>query len=103
MTPCANLGPRMAAWTLLLAIGITACGGPDSATGPNTRPGSITVYPDSVEVPEGSSYALIVHAKDGAGNAVPLNQISWSSTDPGVATTDSLGQVLSRSPGTALV
>lgn len=93
----------MAAWTLLLAIGITACGGPDSATGPNTRPGSITVYPDSVEVPEGSSYALIVHAKDGAGNAVPLNQISWSSTDPGVATTDSLGQVLSRSPGTALV
>lgn len=93
----------MAAWTLLLAIGVTACGGPDSATGPNTRPGSITVYPDSVEVPEGSSYALIVHAKDGAGNAVPLNQISWSSTDPGVATTDSLGQVISGSPGTALV
>jgi len=77
---------------LLTAAG--ACG-----TGAATN---LAVTPDSVELVGGQSVAVLVQATDSAGRAVPLDSVSWTSSNPVVAGYDpSTGQVQGRSAGVA--
>src|SRR5690349_4676710 len=102
MPPRASSGPAIAAWSLLLAAGLLACGGePDTA--PQVRPGSLTVSPEHVQVAPASSYFLVVHARDATGHAVPLDQIAWTTTAPEVASADSTARITSRSTGNAVI
>ena len=47
--------------------------------------------------------ALVAEARDGAGRIVVEVPVSWTSLEPEVASVDSTGRVVSRSPGTARV
>lgn len=73
----------------------------------------LTTAPEVVSVritPDGGTLealqdtlALVAEARDGAGRIVVGVPASWTSLEPEVASVDSAGRVVSRSPGTARV
>lgn len=76
------------------------------ASPPPPPPGEVTsveIDVDSLTLEEGAAVRLAATPRDGDGQAVPGLGITWTSTDPGVATVDALGGVTGLRPGTVTV
>jgi hypothetical protein len=85
-----------------LLILLHGCGGGDS-TGPNP-PASITLEPASVSFTTiGQTQQLTPTVSDQNGTSLPNAAVTWSSSDPNVATVSSTGLVTARGFGSAEV
>ena len=65
--------------------------------------GSVSVSPTTDAVSTGNSVALAATVKDALGNSTSRFAVSWSSSNPAVATVDSNGNVVGNSPGTVTI
>src|SRR5688572_27529447 len=83
-----------------MTLALSACGTP-SPVDPS-RIASVTVSPGSAIVPVGGvqRFMAVVMDADGDPVAVP---ITWSSSNPGVATVDVSGRTTRLAPGTTLI
>ena len=87
-------------------IGLTACG--DSGSGihiPGSSPGAVaavTVSPSSASIQVGLTVQMAATVVDGQGNEVS-GDVSWTSSDPAVASVDSGGLVTGLVAGTATI
>lgn len=63
----------------------------------------IEVTPDSLSLEVGDSILLQARALDDLGKEIEDVVVHWASDNPNVASVDSLGQVLARSPGKAII
>ena len=54
-------------------------------------------------IPVGGSAPVHAEGRDRLGGAVPLDDVVWSSSDPGVLGVDAVGRAYARSPGAARV
>ncbi len=64
---------------------------------------SLALSPTSLDVTVGNTWQISVAAEDSFGNQVPDPLISWTSSDPGIATSDATGLVLGVSEGVTTV
>ena len=64
---------------------------------------SVTVEPDSAEVPVGRSVQLTATPRDEDGNVLDGRSVAWTSSDVGVATVDGNGLVSGVSLGSATI
>lgn len=80
--------------TRVLLVAAGACGTGVAA--------NLTITPDSLELQVGQEVPVAVAAVDSTGRAVPVDSVSWSSSNPGVAAFDvNNGAVQARGPGLA--
>lgn len=100
----------MLAGPLLLAL--TACGGgtsPSPAPPPPPPPAppaavaTVTVEPGSASLLPGATVQLAATPKDAGGAALSGRTVTWTSSDPAVATVSAAGVVTGATPGTATV
>jgi len=85
---------------------VAACGGGDSATSPTPQPkpvASVAVSPSALSLLVGQSGTLIAQAKDANGAVLPGRTITWSSSDPAIATVSTAGVATGVAPGTATI
>ena len=89
--------------TLLLA----ACGGNGQlGTSPPTGPGivsSVSIAPIPATLLTGDTIQLTATVRDGAGNLLPNQAITWSSSADPVATVSPSGQLAGKGQGTAII
>jgi uncharacterized protein YjdB len=64
---------------------------------------AVTIQPDSVDIALGSTYPLSATAFDANGGIVNGRTISWTTSDPNVASVNSTGEVTSHGAGRALI
>lgn len=100
--------PSCAAFALLLAL--LACGAGDDSTGPSDGappgplPHAVRLTPESVQVIAGWQRLFNVLLLDSAGEVFQGEvALSWTSSDPSVATVDAEGRVRGLRPGTATI
>jgi hypothetical protein len=96
--------PRRGARLTLLAASLwvlVACGGDPTGTAPPTF--QVGVLPDSAELLIGSMVGFNATVRNSQGQADTSAVISWSSSDPSVATVDSQGMVRAVSAGQAAI
>jgi uncharacterized protein YjdB len=65
--------------------------------------GSITITPSTDTLMVGETLTLTATARDGNGALITDPEIQWASLDPEIATVDTMGTVIGRSLGTALI
>lgn len=89
---------------LLLAVTVVACrpGGPTGVAS-SSSVASVTVSPETVELPVGGRVRLEATVRDDEGVILPEEPVTWTSSDPSVATVDEQGEVSGVAPGTATV
>jgi hypothetical protein len=90
----------------LLPIVFLSCGGdisPPKPTTPPATPASITVSPPSVALASGSSISLTATVRDQNGAAMTGVTVSWTSSDPSVATISSQGVIVAARAGQSTV
>ena len=91
---------------VVLLIGLASCG--DSGSGiqiPGSSPGAVaavTVSPSSASIQVGLTVQMAATVVDGQGNEVS-GDVSWTSSDPAVASVDSGGLVTGLVAGTATI
>lgn len=93
---------------MVLALGLAACGtdaegpsSPDDAGGPEVA--SLEVSPDSAGMTSSDSLQVDASARDAQGNVISDPDISWRSTDSGVASVDGSGLVSAAGDGQAWI
>lgn len=96
---------RNLALGLVLAIGVSACGGSDS---PSEPPGpaavaTVTVTPGTAALSPGATQQFAAATADASGNALTGRTITWSSSDQQVATVDTNGLATAVGEGTATI
>lgn len=64
---------------------------------------SVTVTPQSVTMDAGDEANLAATVKDARGNTMPDAEVTWSSSDPDVASVDQSGRVTGESEGTTTI
>ncbi len=64
--------------------------------------GSVAVAPDTASITAGSSAALAATVKDALGDAKQVT-VTWSSSNPSIATVDGNGNVVGVGPGSATI
>jgi uncharacterized protein YjdB len=64
---------------------------------------SVTVSPATTSMVAGSTQQLSAETKDAANNVITGRVVSWSSSDPAVATVSTTGLVAAVTPGTATI
>lgn len=86
-------------------LSFTACGGGGKGgqSGPQTRVGSATVVPGELTLVVGASQQLTASVRDEAGNPLTGRAITWSSTEPAVATVSDGGNVTAVGAGSATI
>jgi hypothetical protein len=63
---------------------------------------TLVVTPDSLELQAGQGVPVLISAHDASGRSVPVDSVSWASSNPSIAAFDlSSGQVRARAPGLA--
>ena len=99
---------------LLALLALDCGGGGDSATGPNPPPPgteTVTVTADvepravgaALDLPIGMSFHVSAVVKDPAGTVLPDRTVSWSSSQPSIATVDASGLVTGVAEGNTVV
>jgi len=90
---------------LLLPAVVLFLGACDSESlGPaRSRPGSISVVPSTATITEGQSLQLTASLVDEFGESLEGIVLSWSSSNPAVATVSGSGTVIGRQPGRAAI
>lgn len=93
---------------VLLAAAMACGGGSGTTTPPPPPPGpapvatvSVTVNPASVAAGSGAQASATL--RDAGGNTLTGRTINWSSGNPGVATVNGSGAIITVSPGTTLI
>ena len=88
-----------------LVAGAAACGGDDSGSGPPPAPvlTTVEISPNPVTVFMGDTIQLSATAKDQNGAVMPGKTVTWASDAPTVAAIDSLGRVIAKTSGTAMI
>ncbi len=66
-------------------------------------PASVTITPAAVSTTVGSKVQLSATVKDGCGNTLTGQKLTWSSSAPAVATVDSTGLLTALAAGTATI
>lgn len=86
---------------LLAAAGCSSSdtSGPDAPA--RAVVGSVTVVPDSLDVKVGGTAQLVAIVRDATGAALPEVNVSWSSSDPAIATVSGAGLVTAVLAGRA--
>lgn len=64
---------------------------------------TVAVVPDSAEVEIGQTVQLVATPRDITGRVIPNNQVSWASSNPGIAMVDANGLIHGVSVGTATI
>jgi hypothetical protein len=92
-----------------LSLALAGCGGGDSASAPNppepNTPGptpSLVITLPSTSIPSGTSVQGTATIDDGSGGSSPASNVTWSSSNPGVASV-SAGLVTGARKGTATI
>ncbi|WP_242336198.1 MULTISPECIES: Ig-like domain-containing protein [unclassified Anaeromyxobacter] len=95
------LGP----WMLACMLSLASCGGGGKGeqSGPQTPVGSVTVTPGELTLVVGASQQLTTSVRDEAGNPLTGRAITWSSTEPAVATVSDAGNVTAVGAGSATI
>ena len=94
-----------------LALALAAACGDDSPVGPNdprpapvrTPVASVQVAADVTELPIGRTRQLTAVVRASDGRALSGRAVTWSSSDPRVATVDEGGVVTTREPGEVII
>ncbi|MBA2292659.1 MAG: Ig-like domain-containing protein [Gemmatimonadales bacterium] len=96
------------AYTLVALLGAAACGGgADGGTNnpppppPTVGSVAVTLANPTIEAGAGTSATAVV--KDGAGNTLSGRAVSWSSSNPAIATIAGTGAVTGIAPGTVAI
>lgn len=89
---------------LLLAVTAVACR-PDGPTGPgkDSSVSSLTLFPEAAEVPVDGRLHLEATVRDDEGDILPADGLTWTSSDPDVATVDDAGEVTGVALGSVTV
>ena len=69
----------------------------------NLPVGSVDVSPTSAVVVEGMTIQLVATVRDESAAVVPDRSVTWSSSDPSVASISQTGEVIGGSPGSAVI
>ncbi|MCC6317815.1 MAG: Ig-like domain-containing protein [Gemmatimonadaceae bacterium] len=64
---------------------------------------SVSILPTSVDLLVGATARLTAVPRDSAGTALPGRRVSWSSSQPSIATVDSTGLAVAVAPGVASI
>ncbi len=99
--------PRSAAFRLFplvvfLAVASTACR-PDGPAGPTRSASVVTVSPEAVEVPVEGRVRLEATIRDSEGEVMAEAPVTWTSSDPNVASVDEMGEVTGLALGPSVV
>lgn len=90
--------PHTAAWALILAVAGLSCGGGDeSGTGPRV-PADIVITPNNPAVGQGQTLQLTAKVVDNVGGEITGLGVTWSVSNPAVATIGGNGLVTSIGP-----
>jgi hypothetical protein len=86
-----------------LLLAVVACGGDSAGPSPPVQAvvNSVIVVPDSVDLEVGATTQLVATARDATGAALSGVTISWSSSDPAIATVSGTGLVTAVLAGRA--
>ncbi len=96
--------PRPAGWSAALLWAILAAPGCQLLTGDEPGPSEITISPGALTFDAvGDRATLIAEVRDRSGGVLLEATVSWSSSDPTVASVTASGQVTARGNGAATV
>src|SRR5918995_1072676 len=87
----------------LVVLDLTSCGDNGEQTGPQSQVASVTVTPGELTLLVGESQQLTATARDQAGNPLDGRSITWTTTEPTVATVSATGIVTGVGTGSATV
>jgi Tol biopolymer transport system component len=98
---------RKAGLVILVALGLAACGGGDRID-PNPDPAAVPVSSVTLSVEQDAvvvltTLQLVATPRDGAGQALTGRTITWSSSDPALATVSASGQVTALRVGAVTI
>ena len=93
----------IAAGSATITATVDGVGGTTALTVSNIPVGSITLSPTSATVSTGSSTTLTPTVKDANGKVVTDRVVSWSTSNPLIATVSQSGVVTGIAPGTATI
>lgn len=97
---------RRSGWLVVIGLVTAACGEGDTTTSPppqQTPVVSVSVEPSTLTLAVGQTGNLTAAARDASGAALPGRTITWSTSDPTIATTSSAGVVTATAPGAATI
>lgn len=91
-------------FTLFAATLLVACNSPLGPSSPSTGDSAtLTISPETATVQGGSSFQLTAMARDGGGRITRPADVSWFSSNPGVAEVASGGLVQGIAAGETLI
>ncbi|NNK62601.1 MAG: hypothetical protein HKO98_05260, partial [Gemmatimonadetes bacterium] len=101
-----RLRPLIHPSSVLLLLGLSACGGDGGGGGvepdPRDAVQSVTVSPSTDRVPLGGAVQLSATVRDGHGNPVGVTPM-WTSSATAIATVDASGRVTGVAPGSVTI
>ncbi len=91
--------------TLVIALGVTACGGGDAGTGnpPPVAVGSVVVTLANSTIAPGTGTSATALVRDAGGNTLTGRAVNWSTSNPAVATVNAGGAVTAVADGSATI
>jgi uncharacterized protein YjdB len=96
---------RLNKWSLLALVVLTSVCGGDSMTGPvpSTPTGSVSVSLGAASLTVGGTTQATATNRDAAGNVLTGRPVTWTSSNPAVATVSASGGVAAVGAGTATI
>ena len=88
---------------MFVAFVLAACGGDSTAPEEMTPVASVTISPESLTLPIGTSKQLKANTWDVAGNRLVQRTVTWSSSAAAVAAVNDTGLVTAVGGGTAMI
>jgi alpha-tubulin suppressor-like RCC1 family protein len=92
-----------AAILTLMVLDLTSCGDGGGDVGPQPQVASVTVEPSELTLHPGGTQQLTAIPRDEAGNPLVGLSITWTTSDPSVATVSETGMVTAIGPGSAVI
>lgn len=86
-----------------VASTLASCGASDAAAPSGAEVGGIALSSEALTLSVGNTAVLDVSARDAAGNAVPVSDVHWSSSNDAIASVSASGVVSGVSVGTATI
>ena len=88
--------------SVLITVGIAACGGEKSPPAPDVTPASIAISPSTSQtIASGSSVTFTAVVRNQAGDVLAGNTVSWTSSDASIAAIDQSGKLTAAKVGSA--
>ena len=86
-----------------VASSFAACGANDAAAPSGAEVGALSLSSEALTLSVGNTAVLDVSAHDADGNAVPVSDVHWSSSNDAIASVSASGVVSAVSVGTATI